>query len=309
MTEWTHKPVLLKETADLLVTDPAGIYLDGTLGLGGHTDYIIKNKLSPEGRVLGIDWDCEAAELASRNLAGSASQTIIEHGSYTEAPAMLARHGITGVTGALFDLGLSSFQLDNPGKGFSFMHDGPLDMRYNTKDGQSASEYLDNVDFDELVRVLQEYGEERFAVKIADAIAEYRSHDPIKTTADLRKIVERAVPHRGRIHPATKTFQALRIAVNTELENVVAALNMLDSILLPGGRAAFITFHSTEDRIVKHTMREIADRHGWNIVTKKAVKPGRAEILDNPRSRSAKLRVIEKLDDRQSAAKPFADEF
>ncbi|MDD4005044.1 MAG: 16S rRNA (cytosine(1402)-N(4))-methyltransferase RsmH [Elusimicrobiaceae bacterium] len=309
MTQWTHKSVLLKETADLLVTEPGGIYLDGTLGLGGHSEYLLRHKLSAEGRILGIDWDCEAAELASAKLAGSASQIIIEHGSYTQAPEILERHGIAGVSGALFDLGLSSYQLENPAKGFSFMHDGPLDMRYNTGTGKTAAELLNTADYDELVRILEEYGEERFAARIADKIVDRRAETPFASTAELRNLVRNAVPRHGRIHPATKTFQALRIAVNAELENVVSALAMLDGILLSGGRAAFITFHSTEDRIVKYGLRGLAEKHGWKLLTKKAVKPSRAEILENPRSRSAKLRVIEKLDYRQSAAKPYADEF
>ncbi len=264
------------------------------LGLGGHSAYLLANRLSANGRILGVDWDCEAAELARLNLAGSASQITIAHGSYTQTPELMAAHGIKGFNGALFDLGLSSYQLDNPAKGFSFMHDGPLDMRYDSGTGISAAELLNTADYDELKRILEVYGEERFASRIADAVIDRRCETPFTATGALRRLIERTVPRQGRIHPATKTFQALRIAVNAELENVERAIAMLDSILLPGGRGVFITFHSTEDRLVKYGLRALAETKGWKLISKKAIKPSREEVVANPRSRSAKLRVIEK---------------
>jgi 16S rRNA (cytosine1402-N4)-methyltransferase len=295
MTTWSHEPVLLRETAELLLTNPDGTYLDATLGLGGHSRYFLEHKLSKKGRVIGIDLDCEAAELASSALAGFAPRFTAVRGSYTDARKILTSLGAGMVDGALFDLGLSSYQLDNPAKGFSFQREGPLDMRFDSGNPLTANDIINGESYDELERILRVYGEEFFSRRIAEAVVERRAETRFETTAQLAGFIEKIVRRHGRTHPATKTFQALRVAVNHEFENVEKAIATLDQILKPGGRAAFITFHSLEDRIIKQAFRKMADEGNWALVVKKPVQPSREEILKNPRSRSAKLRVIEKI--------------
>lgn len=292
MSVFKHIPILAAEITDLLITDENGVYLDGTLGLGGHSGYFIK-RLSDKGRVLGLDKDAQALKMAEENVNDSRLKTF--NLSYSEALCALNAEGLKGVNGALFDLGLSSYQLDDASRGFSFLNDGPLDMRFDQSKGLSAKEIVNSYAADKLSGIFTLYGEERNAEKIALAICAARREAPLETTSALAKIIERAVPRFGKTHPATKVFQALRIEVNGELDCVKSAPALLKDILLPGGRAAFLTFHSTEDRIIKFAFKELAAGGGFKLVNKKVIEPSWAEIKANPRARSAKLRVIERI--------------
>ena len=292
MTQWTHIPILAPQIADLLLTDPDGIYADGTLGLGGHTALCL-SRLSPKARVLGFDKDAQALQMAKERINDPRLITFNE--SYTCLPAELEKLQIPGVKGALFDLGLSSYQLDNPARGFSIINNGPLDMRFDLASPLTAQVIVNTWGLDDLTRILTDYGEERKAGQIALAILNARRNAPINTTEDLKQIVERVYGFRGKTHPATQTFQALRIAVNDELGSVEALLKVLPQIIVPGGRAAVLTFHSLEDRLVKNRFKELAAQGGWKLVNKKVIVPSYQEICQNRRARSAKLRVIERL--------------
>lgn len=292
MAQWVHIPILAAQITDLLITDTSGVYLDGTLGLGGHTKYFI-SKLSPTGGVIGLDKDKAALDMALKNV--NDERLKVFNLSYLEAPSLLKDLNIKGFNGALFDLGLSSYQLDDAGRGFSFMQDGPLDMRFDNTKGISAGDIVNTWPADKLEDILLKYGDERMANKIALAICAARRENKINTTWELSKIVERTCPRYGKTHPATRTFQALRIAVNDELNTVENLPKMLGQIILPGGRAAFLTFHSTEDRIIKYGLKELAQTGGWKLVNKKVIEPSYEETKQNPRARSAKLRVIERL--------------
>ncbi|HEX5037232.1 MAG TPA: 16S rRNA (cytosine(1402)-N(4))-methyltransferase RsmH [bacterium] len=288
-----HRPVLLKEAVDLLVTKDDGLYIDGTLGAGGHAAEILK-RLGAEGRLIGIDRDSEILEKARERLGGDA-RVVLHHGAFDEWLDDEAKGGLKA-DGLLLDLGVSSLQFDEGGRGFSFAKDGPLDMRMDASAGETAAEYLERVPEKELETVLKEFGEERFARRIAREVIHVRRQETIETTARLAAIVARAVPRGAwpkRIHPATRTFQALRIAVNRELERLERVLKMAPSILKPGGRMAVISYHSLEDRRVKVAFAE-GERAGiWKKLTKKPVVPSEDEVRENPRSRSAKLRVAE----------------
>lgn len=292
MSVFKHIPILAAEITDILITCKDGVYLDGTLGLGGHSGYFI-GRLSPKGRVIGLDKDAQALKMAEANVNDPRLKTF--NLSYTEAVSALKAENLPGVNGALFDLGLSSYQLDDASRGFSFLNDGPLDMRFDQSKGVGAKEIVNTFAADKLSNIFAVYGEERNAEKIALAVCAARREAPVETTAALAKIIERAVPRFGKTHPATKVFQALRIAVNGELDCVKAAPAMLKNILLPGGRAAFLTFHSTEDRIIKFAFKELAAGGDFKLVNKKVIEPSWAEIKANPRARSAKLRVIERI--------------
>jgi len=215
--------------------------------------------------------------------------------SYLDAPKILKNLCIPGVNGALFDLGLSSYQLDDASRGFSFLQTGPLDMRFDNTDGISAADIVNDWPVDKIEEILFKYGEERAAHKIALAVYEARKTAPLKTTLDLARVVEKVLPRSGKTHPATQTFQALRIAVNDELSSVEKLPSMLPDIILPGGRAAVLTFHSTEDRIIKYAFKNLVDTGKWRLVNKKTIEPSYDEIRANPRARSAKLRVIERV--------------
>lgn len=288
-----HRPVLLKEAVDLLVTKDDGLYIDGTLGAGGHAAEILK-RLGAEGRLIGIDRDSEILEKARERLGGDA-RVVLHHGAFDEWLDDEAKGGLKA-DGLLLDLGVSSLQFDEGGRGFSFAKDGPLDMRMDASAGETAAEYLERVPEKELETVLKEFGEERFARRIAREVIHVRRQETIETTARLAAIVARAVPRGAwpkRIHPATRTFQALRIAVNRELERLERVLKMAPSILKPGGRMAVISYHSLEDRRVKVAFAE-GERAGiWKKLTKKPVVPSEDEVRENPRSRSAKLRAAE----------------
>ncbi len=291
--KWTHIPIMAPQIADLLLTNPQGVYVDGTLGLGGHTKFFL-SRLGPQARILGFDKDEEALQMAVERVADARLLPFCE--SYTLAPQELHRLGLSGADGALFDLGLSSYQLDNPARGFSILHDGPLDMRFDRKNPLSADVIVNTWPLAELERILKDYGEERNYTKIALAIMQARRQEPIHTTGRLAQIVQDVYGgKRGKTHPATQTFQALRIACNQELETVQTALNGLADLIKPGGRAALLTFHSLEDRLVKNHLKELSKSGAWRLVNKHALAAPYEEVRQNRRARSAKLRVIERI--------------
>lgn len=292
MNHWTHIPVLAKEAAELLLRKPDGVYVDGTLGLGGHAAYFL-SLLGPQARLFGFDKDEEALAMARTRVNDSRLTAV--HASYTQAPQVLREAGLDGADGVLFDLGLSSYQLDNPARGFSLLRDGPLDMRFDLSAPLTAAQIVNEWPLAELERILNEYGEEKNAHPIAMAVMAARRQGKIETTFQLKNIVESTVRGRGKIHPATQTFQALRIAVNDELGCVQSALGALQELVRVGGRAGIITFHSLEDRLVKNRFKELAAGGEWKLVNKHVLAPQYEEVRANPRSRSAKLRVIERL--------------
>ena len=292
MTPYTHIPILAEEITKLLVRDENGVYLDGTLGLGGHSGHIIK-RLAAGGRVIGLDKDAEAIKMARANVNDARLKTF--NLSYTEAGKALELAGENGVDGVLFDLGLSSYQLDDAERGFSFLRQGPLDMRFDGRGELRAYDIVNKYSADKLADIFEQYGEERHAEKIALAICLARRENPIETTTALASLIEKTVGRNGKIHPATRVFQALRIAVNDELSCVKAAPYVAKDILKVGGRAAFLTFHSTEDRIIKRAFKDIVSGGEYKLVNKKVIEPSRDEIKKNPRARSAKLRVMERV--------------
>jgi 16S rRNA (cytosine1402-N4)-methyltransferase len=289
-----HEPVMVAETLEYLRPSRGGVFFDGTVGFGGHTLAMLEAGAS---RVLGIDRDPAAVALATERLREFGERVRVVHGDYRELPAILDREGIGKVDGILLDLGVSSMQLDEPGRGFSFRRDEPLDMRMDTSAGATAAEAIAGADEKTLADVIYELGEDRHARRIARAIVEARARAPIATTGRLADIVRRAVPRRGytRIDPATRTFQAVRIWVNRELDGLGDCLAAATARLAPGGRIVVITFHSLEDRIVKHALRALqaAGTHGLHVLTKRPLVPGAAETERNPRARSAKLRAAE----------------
>ncbi|MDR0953309.1 MAG: 16S rRNA (cytosine(1402)-N(4))-methyltransferase RsmH [Elusimicrobiota bacterium] len=290
--QWSHSPILAAEITKLLITKPSAVYLDATLGLGGHTAYFTR-QLSAGGIIIGLDKDKNAISMAEAKVNDARLKTF--NLSYLQAGEALASLGIMGVQGALFDLGLSSYQLDDGARGFSFLNDGPLDMRFDNAKGITADDIVNAWPVSKIEEILLKYGEERAASKIALAIFQARANGRIESTFQLAKIIESVLPRQGKTHPATKTFQALRIAVNDELNTVEAAPKILPNIILAGGRAAFLTFHSTEDRIIKYGLKELTQSGNWQLVNKKVIEPTFEEIKQNPRARSAKLRVIERL--------------
>ena len=303
-----HQTVLLREAVDALVTNPAGFYVDGTFGRGGHSRYLLE-LLDDEGRVLGVDKD-PAAGVAARQLACDEPRFEFFHGSFAEPPRQLQRMGVDAVDGILLDLGVSSPQLDEGQRGFSFLHDGPLDMRMDTTRGETAAQWISSASIDEIAQVLKEYGEERFARRIATAIAAARSEQAITTTARLAQVVSEANPRwEKHKHPATRAFQGIRIKVNRELEDLQALLGCALDMLRVGGRLVVISFHSLEDRMVKRYMRDMA--RGEQLppgvpvrdsalnrrmkLVGGAVRASQAEVAANARARSAIMRVAEKI--------------
>ena len=294
----THVPVLYNEVLDGLMLRPGGLYIDGTVGAGGHAAGILE-ATGPDGRLIGFDRDAATLKVAAERLAGFGDRVSLIHAPYTA----LSEHVAPGsAAGMVLDLGLSSLQMDDPERGFAFRFDGPLDMRFDVSAGQTAADVVNTWPVDELADALYEFGEERHSRRIARAIVDAR---PVTTTAQLAEVVARATgKYRERIHPATRTFQALRIVVNDELGQVAEVLPQAVEALAPGGRLAVITFHSLEDRIVKRYFRQASGAVGEDanfssptlrIVNKKVIEPTAAEIEANPRSRSAKLRLIERL--------------
>lgn len=309
--EFSHKSVLLNETIELLNIRPDGIYLDGTLGGAGHSLEICRRLTG--GRLIGIDRDTVALNAARERLKEHMDKVTLVHGNFSDLGEILDSLDIPKVDGMLFDLGVSSPQLDDGERGFSYMTDAPLDMRMNRDDALTAYEIVNTWPREELRRILFEYGEERYAPLIAAAIERTRSEHPIKTTLELASVIRGAMPPqalREKQHPAKRSFQAIRIAVNDELNCVSRMMKTAVDRLNPGGRLAVITFHSLEDRIVKNSMVEAAKgcicppsfpvcvcgrKPRIQIVTRKPVTAGEEELAENPRARSAKLRVAEKI--------------
>lgn len=282
-----HIPALLEQVLQALAPQSGGRYIDATLGAGGHAAAILEAS-APDGRLLGLDGDAEAIALARETLAPFGTRALIVRANFSELLQVATAYDFVPATGVLLDLGLSSMQLANPARGFSF--DGTtLDMRMDDRTTQTAADIVNGWNEYELASLLFKYGEERQARKIARAIVVHR---PIESAQQLASLIERIIRRHSRIHPATKTFQALRIAVNRELENLGRVLPQLEQVVGPGGRVAIITFHSLEDRMVKHFFR----RHpAWRNLTKHPIKPTYEQIRANPRARSAKLRVAERL--------------
>lgn len=286
-----HRPVLLEEAVALLAPKPGGLYVDGTVGLGGHAERILESA-GGEARVLGIDRDEQALAKARERLSRFGGNATLVRGSFADVGAFLEGRLADGV---LLDLGVSSLQFDDPTRGFSFRSDAPLDMRMSpATQSATAADLLRTMDERELEEIFRTYGEERWARKIARGIGRTRGKG-LETTRALADFVERLVGRHGRIHPATRVFQALRIAVNDELGHLKRFLDSFDKYLGKGGRAVVISFHSLEDRLVKHAFVAGARGEKLRILTKKPVRPTRAETEENPRARSAKMRAAEKL--------------
>ena len=292
-----HIPVMLEEVMEFLNPKENDVMVDGTLGLGGHAEAILR-RIGPRGRLIGIDRDERSLRIAKERLRPYVEQTYFARGYFRDLDRILNGLGVTRVNGILLDFGISSFQLDDPQRGFSFQMEGPLDMRMDQNNPLSAFELVNSLPEEELAAVLRDYGEERWHNRIARTIVRRRSMHPIATTGDLREVVLKAVPckkGRGeRIHPATRTFQAIRIAVNRELESIDIVLKKCVDLLAPGGRIAVIAFHSLEDRIVKQQFRALAQEGKVKLVVKKPLRPGEKECQENPRARSARLRIAER---------------
>jgi 16S rRNA (cytosine1402-N4)-methyltransferase len=307
-----HLSVLPEEVIQFLNPHPGGVYLDGTLGGGGHAGLILEHCI-PGGMLVGLDQDREALLAAGQRLAEFGTSARLVHGNFGELEQHLDRLGITVVDGFILDLGVSSHQLDSGCRGFSFQQDAPLDMRMDTSSGETAADLINTLSEPELERVIRDYGEERWAKRIAAFIVKARQTAPVVTTLQLVDIIKGAVPKakwEERIHPATRTFQAMRIAVNHELENLEKGLRAALESLKPDGRGVVISFHSLEDRIVKHIFREYAtgctcprnfpvcacnNKPRVRVLTGRPVTATDREIEINPRSRSAKLRAVERL--------------
>lgn len=305
-----HRPVLLREAIEGLAPAPDSLIVDCTFGRGGHSKAIL-DCLGSEGRLLALDKDPEAVASTEAVALSADSRLVLEHGSFAGLKEVVERRGWLGkVAGVLMDLGVSSPQLDEAGRGFSFMRSGPLDMRMDTSCGITAAEWLAKISESELARVLRDFGEERYARRIAHAVITWRTRRPFLTTSDLAETIERAVPSREKgKHPATRSFQAIRIFINHELDELEQGLGQALEILQPGGRLAVIAFHSLEDRIVKRFMRDeergggprdprLPIQHARPARLKrigKAVLPDEEEVAENPRARSAVLRVAERL--------------
>lgn len=292
-----HIPVLLEEVITYLQVKPGGTYVDCTLGAGGHC-HGIAEKVGPRGRVIGIDRDQEAIKVAEARLSAFIDRVELVRADFHDLETVLREKHIEKVDGFVFDLGVSSLQLDNANRGFSYMHAGPLDMRMDQRLSVTAYDLVNQLPEDELARIIWLYGEERWAKRIAHNIILKRTRTKIATTEDLVCTIKEAIPARARRrgpHPAKRTFQALRIAVNRELDAIPVGLGAAMKFLAGGGRICVICFHSLEDRIVKRYFRELSSGAGI-LVTKKPVYPRESEILANPRARSARLRVIEKVE-------------
>lgn len=304
-----HRPVLLHEAVEALAIRPDGIYVDGTFGRGGHSSLILQ-QLGVSGRLVALDRDPDAIRSAAA-VIGDDPRFSIEHVSFDALEEISAKLGIKGeVDGVLLDLGVSSPQLEDAQRGFSFMHNGPLDMRMNPDDDLTAADWLSDASQQQIKRVLSEYGEERYSGRIATAIVSRRQERPLMTTMQLAELIDQAVPRKEQgKHPATRTFQAIRIRINQELQQLSAVLEQALSILSPGGRLSVISFHSLEDRIVKRFLREHSrvDRLPKGVpvmasqlqqpelrLVGKAVTPSPGEIRENPRARSSRLRIAEK---------------
>lgn len=309
--EFQHVSVLLEETVTAVLTDPDGIYVDCTLGGAGHS-HALGERLSEKGLLIGFDQDEVALEVAKKRLSDLPCQVMTIPSNFRYLKKELAERGIDAVNGIIFDLGVSSYQLDTAERGFSYMNDGPLDMRMDRHNPLSAEVVVNDYDAEELVRIIREYGEERWAKRIVEFIVDARQKERITTTGQLVSIIKKAIPSKARQdgpHPAKRTFQAIRIEVNQELSILHDTFVDAAELLTPGGRMGVITFHSLEDRITKQTFKELSTgcicppelpvcvcHHVATVKARnKAIEPSVEEIERNPRSRSAKLRVAEKL--------------
>jgi len=310
--EFKHVSVLLEECIENLNIKPDGIYVDGTLGGGGHASYICQH-LSPEGTLIGIDRDQDALNAASERLKDYPCQKIFVQSNYSDIRNVLEELELDGIDGALLDLGVSSFQLDNAERGFSYMHDAPLDMRMNQDDSFTAYDVVNEYDQKELTRIISKYGEEKWASRVATFIVNGRKDGPIETTGQLVELIKAAIPAKARRegpHPAKRTFQAIRIEVNDELGQLEQAIEEFCDVLNSEGRLCVISFHSLEDRIVKEIIAKRVNpctcpkefpvcvcgkTADIKKISKKPILPSAEELEVNPRSRSAKLRVCEKL--------------
>ena len=308
--DYGHKPVLLQECLDALQIKPDGIYVDGTLGRAGHSSEIVRRLTT--GRLIALDRDETALAAARERLAGHMDGVTLVHSNFSRLGKVLDELGVGAVDGMLFDLGVSSPQLDDASRGFSYKQDAPLDMRMDATAPLTARELVNSAPYEELRRILYEYGEERYAPQIAKAICAYREQKPVETTLELAELIRGAMPAkalREKQHPAKRSFQAIRIAVNDELGELEPMLDAAEAHLRPGGRLAVITFHSLEDRIVKQKLRDLATgcicppefpvcvcgrTPKMKILTRKPIVSDEAELEGNPRARSAKLRVAEK---------------
>ena len=308
--EFKHKSVLLKETIDGLKVKPDGVYVDGTLGGAGHALEVCK-KLSAKGRFIGIDQDQDAIVAASERLA-ACEQAMIIRSNYCYMVEELRARGITKVDGILLDLGVSSYQLDNEERGFTYRTDAPLDMRMDQRQSQTAGDIVNGYEEKELYRIIRDYGEDKFAKNIAKHIVAARQNGPIETTGQLTEIIRRAIPMKMQAsggHPAKRTFQAIRIELNRELDVLRDSLDGMIDLLDDGGRLCIITFHSLEDRIVKTIFRKnenpctcpsefpvcvCGKKPKGRVITRKPILPGEEEMEENPRSKSAKLRIFER---------------
>ena len=305
-----HLPVLLKEVVEQLRPQQGGLYVDCTVGGGGHAEAILRAS-APEGRLIGLDCDDEALAASRERLAAHEGRVQLMRANFAELQETLMSLGVTAVDGLVFDVGVSSRQFDEPSRGFSFQREGPLDMRMNRSAGQSVQDVIRDASVEELTRIFRVYGEERRARAIAIRIDRERARQPITTTTQLAGVVEQVLgPKRSGIHPATRVFQALRIQVNRELENLERGLVAAVNVLKSGGRVAVISFHSLEDRIVKQFFVRMSTgcvcppqmvgcscgrKEIMRLVTRKPVTPTSEEAQQNPRARSAKLRVAEKI--------------
>ena len=305
-----HKPVLLHECLDALAIRPDGIYVDGTLGRAGHSLEIVRCLTT--GRLIALDRDETAIEAANRRLGDHLDKVTLVHSNFSALDSVLRELGVSGVDGMLFDLGVSSPQLDEAQRGFSYKQDAPLDMRMDESAALTAREVVNTYSYEELRRILFEYGEERYAPAIAKKICQHRAQKPVETTLELADIIRSAMPAsalREKQHPAKRSFQAIRIAVNDELGELPPMLDAAEQNLKSGGRLAVITFHSLEDRIVKKKLQELAQgcicppefpvcvcgrKPKMKLITRKPIISGGEELAENPRARSAKLRVAEK---------------
>jgi 16S rRNA (cytosine1402-N4)-methyltransferase len=308
---YRHIPVMCTEVLEYLNCRPGGVYADGTLGGAGHARAILE-QIAPDGLLIGLDQDADAIANARSLLADEAERVRLFHRNFAQLADVLRELGLNGVDGILLDLGISLHHLQGSGRGFSFLRDEPLDMRMDVRTGQTAADLVNRLKEDELRRIFQEYGEERWSGRIARRIVQARRHQPVRSSGELARLVRAAVPGgvRSRIHPATRVFMALRIAVNGELDRLSELLGQVPEMLNAGGRLCILSFHSLEDRIVKHRLAALSGRNTprgrdfsgnapapgkLRILTKKVVRPGAAEIAANPMARSARLRAAQRV--------------
>lgn len=311
---FSHYSVMLNETVDGLDLKKDGVYVDCTTGGGGHSEEILKRLVSlGGGKLFCVDRDTDALSAAKKRLEAYSDYVTFIKGNFVDAPSLLMEQGVEHIDGAVADLGVSSFQLDTPERGFSYMHDAPLDMRMSKDEGKSAYDVVNTYDEKKLAEIITLYGEEKFARRIASFIVEARKISPLETTSRLNEIIKNAIPAKNRRegpHPSKRTFQAIRIEVNGELDVIDKTIDGFFPMLNSGGRLSFISFHSLEDRIIKHTFLKYTagctcppdfpvcvcgNKAKAKMITKKPILPSEKELEENPRSRSAKLRVLEKI--------------